>query len=74
LDAAGNVWEWTLSKWADTYQHPEDNDIQGESSRVLRGGAWHRGQDDVRCASRCYGFPRDGLDGEGFRVAGWSLF
>ena len=55
LDMSGNVWEWCLSKWANPYQHPEDNDEEGtddRGTRVLRGGSWNTNQYNVRCASR----------------------
>lgn len=54
MDMAGNVWEWCLSKWAATYQHPEDNNPTGGTDvcRVLRGGSWFGHMRDARAASR----------------------
>ncbi len=41
LDMAGNVWEWIISFFDDT-----------KTTRVLRGGSWHDGGNDCRCAYR----------------------
>jgi hypothetical protein len=71
-DMAGNVWEWCLTKWVNTYKNyeksedntPEDN----ESSRVLRGGAFGDYAYGVRCAVRGYYDPDPRSYGIGFRV------
>ncbi|NDJ75083.1 MAG: SUMF1/EgtB/PvdO family nonheme iron enzyme [Chloroflexi bacterium] len=40
-DMAGNVWEWCLTKWRESYQDSaEDNDPEEVVGRVLRGGAF----------------------------------
>jgi formylglycine-generating enzyme required for sulfatase activity len=49
-DVAGNVFEWTLSKWGKNWQemeytypyHPGDGreEIEGSAARVMRGGSW----------------------------------
>jgi formylglycine-generating enzyme required for sulfatase activity len=57
LDMSGNVWEWCLSKWADPYTHPEDNDPEGSGGRVVRGGSWFGLQFLARCASRYWRNP-----------------
>jgi len=55
-DAAGNVLEWTVSRWgAETV------------GRVVRGGSWDLNQRLARCASRGWGFP-DGYFLLGFRL------
>ena len=68
LDMAGNVWEWCLSKWARSFVYPEDNDPEGDSLRVVRGGSWAYGADDLRAANRTWGGPSVVSDG-GFRCA-----
>jgi len=57
LDMAGNIWEWTGSPYK-----------QGDLACALRGGAFRRGADRARCASRQWDLPhlRDYLIG--FRV------
>jgi formylglycine-generating enzyme required for sulfatase activity len=54
LDAAGNVWEWTLSLWGEDWQKPEfgypydsqdgreNLDVAATVRRTLRGGSWIR--------------------------------
>jgi formylglycine-generating enzyme required for sulfatase activity len=71
LDLSGNVWEWSLTRWVDSYEGyatVEDNDVSGESPRVVRGGAFYRDGRRVRCACRHWDFP--GYHGRyhGFRV------
>lgn len=62
LDMAGNVWEWTSSRWGEdretpTYKYPynaEDGreDPVGSGLRVVRGGSWSSYRRRARCASR----------------------
>jgi len=67
---AGNVWEWCLSKWANPFVHPEDNDPEGDSFRVLRGGSWLNLAQWVRCSFRVGYLPFGWLGLSGFRVGG----
>jgi formylglycine-generating enzyme required for sulfatase activity len=52
-DMSGNVWEWCLDDWHDSYNGaPADGSRWGDGSgsfRVLRGGGW--GFDASRCRS-----------------------
>ncbi|MCP4467935.1 MAG: SUMF1/EgtB/PvdO family nonheme iron enzyme [Halieaceae bacterium] len=60
----GNVWEWCLNK----YENPENEALDGDEPRVLRGGSWLNDPDFARASLR-YGYdPDDRLDGIGFRV------
>ncbi len=73
LDMAGNVSEWTATKWLDNYENYADlvdNSVEGDGSvrRVERGGSWFDGQDDVRAAYRFGGTPDNWNDILGFRV------
>jgi formylglycine-generating enzyme required for sulfatase activity len=69
-DMAGNVWEWTSSKYGSYPYDPDDGreDPEGDDLRTLRGGSF-RGLDiGVRCALRVRNFPVSGNDYYGFRV------
>jgi len=63
LDLAGNVWEWTASRWGRTtvsrpdYGYPYDpgdgrEELDGPDFRVVRGGSWSSSQWYARCAYR----------------------
>jgi formylglycine-generating enzyme required for sulfatase activity len=67
-DMAGNVWEWCRTQWRASYQEAEDNDLEGEAPRVVRGGAFRRSAGRARCASRFRLLPRDDWGDHGFRV------
>lgn len=77
-DLAGNVWEWTLSKWGrerekPTFGYPYDpldgrEALTGAEFRVLRGGSFYDGAGWCRSAAR---YPNEALlaaDYIGFRV------
>jgi formylglycine-generating enzyme required for sulfatase activity len=69
-EMAGNVWEWTSSKYQPYCYVPDDGreDPAGDAPRTLRGGSF-RGLDlDVRCAYRFGYVPNYGSDLDGFRV------
>ncbi len=54
-DLAGNVDEWCRTKWREDYTDYENNaedGLDGDSARVLRGGAFLNGAGLVRCACR----------------------
>ncbi len=73
LDMSGNVWEWCQSKYASSYQFPEDNDGNGTDVRVLRGGSWRINLDLARAAYRRDGSPYFGGNNIGFRVVVGSV-
>jgi formylglycine-generating enzyme required for sulfatase activity len=66
-DMAGNVSEWCLTKWRDSYQDEPDDAVQGDAPRVLRGVSWWGNANAVRCVSRFWRFPRDRDHFWGFR-------
>ncbi len=68
LDASGNVWEWCSTRWRDTYDAPEDNALEGDAVRVLRGGSFANDSVGARCAYRVRDDP-DGID----RLIGFRL-
>ena len=68
-DLSGNVWEWCRSRWQGSYQdYRYDNDLEGDTRRVLRGGSFYDDERHVRCAVR-FGDSPDYRDYyRGFRV------
>jgi formylglycine-generating enzyme required for sulfatase activity len=70
VDMAGNVWEWTSSRYgpypfnaADGRENPD-----GTVPRTLRGGAWSNDDHFVRCAGRFINSPDYWNNDVGFRV------
>jgi formylglycine-generating enzyme required for sulfatase activity len=73
-DTHGNVWEWTLDTWHDTYAGaPTDGSAwttDGDSSRrVRRGGSWEDRPWACRSAMRNHSLVDSTNDAVGFRVA-----
>jgi len=70
MDMAGNVAEWTTS-WFDAYPgYPGgDNEAQyfGEKYRVIRGGGWFSGEEQVRTTERSCSSEELRNDDVGFR-------
>jgi formylglycine-generating enzyme required for sulfatase activity len=68
LDMSGNVWEWCLNKHA----QPENIQLSGDASRVVRGGSWNLNHDSARAAYRLRLHPSFRFSYLGFRVVGVS--
>jgi formylglycine-generating enzyme required for sulfatase activity len=55
-DMYGNVWEWTLDRYAESYEHtPRDgthHKVQSDKGMCLRGGAWSAEAINCRSARR----------------------
>ena len=79
-DMHGNVWEWCLDQWHESYEgSPSDGsawvngeglsgDESRERPRLLRGGSWFLGPHDCRSAFRYCINPGNRLGLVGFRV------
>jgi len=74
-DMSGNVWEWVQDCYHNSYQGaPTDGGSWNggmncaDGRRVLRGGAFSRNPEDVRCASRSDYVPGVRVDNRGFRI------
>ena len=73
-DMLGNVWEWCVDHWHDSYDGlPHDGsawlDKGGAANRVVRGGSWNCDARCVRAACRNQGGPAFRNDSIGFRCA-----
>ena len=68
-DMAGNVREWCRTKWQDDYRiYQEQNDLEGEDIRVLRGCSYFNDSNWVRCAARGRNDPDYWSGSRGFRL------
>ncbi len=72
LDMAGNVWEWTRSRWAD-YPYDARNEVQADltaddTDLLVRGGSWSGFRGFARCAFRGRDPPGSRVNSLGFRV------
>jgi len=68
-DLSGNVWEWCRTKWQDSYEgYRGEDDLEGDASRVLRGGAFSDDDGPLRCAARNGGIPDLRLRLRGSRI------
>jgi formylglycine-generating enzyme required for sulfatase activity len=73
-DMHGNVWEWVEDGWHDSYHGaPADGSAWLSGSdpryRVVRGGSWRNGSEEVRAAARFKRNIKVRFDTLGFRVA-----
>lgn len=78
-DMAGNVWEWTRSRWGPShdkldFKYPYDakdgrEGLMIPGARVLRGGSYAEPADRGRCACRSGYLPEAKSGSMGFRVA-----
>lgn len=68
-DMLGNVREWTSDCWRADGETGQPGDCEGKE-RVLRGGAWHDGLDDLRVTKRFHE-PEGDRDDRG-RFAGYD--
>jgi len=78
-DMAGNVFEWTLSKWGGNWQTLQftypyraadgREELKGGGARVMRGGAWFNPYQEALCAYRSRYLAGSRGSNIGFRVA-----
>ena len=65
-DMAGNVWEWTRSRW--NSDDGERENLSGDDFRVLRGGSWLNSLRNSHCAVRNRVHPAYFYNDRGFRL------
>jgi formylglycine-generating enzyme required for sulfatase activity len=69
FDLAGNVWEWTSTRFAKyPYRNDDRENPEGEDARVVRGGGFSSNENDVRCAYRDGSNPDSFNWSQGLRV------
>jgi formylglycine-generating enzyme required for sulfatase activity len=76
-EMVGQVWEWCSSKYGGAEAKPrfgypynaedEREELEGDDTRILRGGSWYNGAGRCRCAYRLRGNPWLGGGDRGFR-------
>jgi formylglycine-generating enzyme required for sulfatase activity len=69
----GNVWEWCMDYWHESYNGAPTDGSSWETAgdtryRVLRGGSWYINADYCRSANRLRSTPDHRDDTFGFRV------
>ncbi|KJU85942.1 sulfatase-modifying factor protein [Candidatus Magnetobacterium bavaricum] len=66
---SGNVWEWVADTYAvDAYSQNNPIYTKTSTGRVIRGGGWGHGPEDVRCARRGSGTIDFRFGNIGFRL------
>ena len=69
FDLAGNVWEWTSTRFAKyPYRNDDRENPEGEDARVVRGGGFNFFENLVRCAYRHRNDPSNFNWNQGLRV------
>ncbi|MBI5723300.1 MAG: formylglycine-generating enzyme family protein [Planctomycetes bacterium] len=69
-DIHGNVWEWCLDLWTDSYENAKNEDPEGSDKtyHVLRSGSWANSAGSSRSACRIRYSTDDRYQNVGFRV------
>ncbi|WP_322744719.1 formylglycine-generating enzyme family protein [Cuspidothrix issatschenkoi] len=70
-DMHGNIWEWCLDDWVDSYNNALTNGNAMTNSslfKVLRGGSWFNNPADCRSARRFFYVANCAYSVSGFRV------
>lgn len=73
LDMSGNVWEWTSSLYKeypyDSLDGREEEKTNGSATRVVRGGSWDNGDENVTTTWRSHFTRGTRFPNTGFRCA-----
>jgi formylglycine-generating enzyme required for sulfatase activity/class 3 adenylate cyclase len=74
FDCVGNAWEWCATRWKKPFPYDtahdewQDDYLQGQNLRALRGGSWYDTQEVTRCTHRFKFEPYGWNDRGGFRL------
>jgi len=75
-DMAGNVYEWCNDNYkSDYYELSNSIEPQGPATsmfKILRGGSWYHGKEELRCSDRFRFMPVARISFVGFRVV-WKV-
>lgn len=71
-DLAGNVWEWTASRWEAPLERIPRRDLRPNEMPIIRGGAFNWNADYLACSARYWFNPCQRYNLLGFRLVWMS--
>ena len=70
MDMSGNIWEWSRTVFVENYHdYPPQNDyLDSDRERVIRGGSFHDPAIYIRSTTRNWSEPNNKIRDLGFRI------